>query len=143
MPTPTSVNSWLTVPPWKHMDATTACQLCRTVFPMNQPAQSKENCVGIRIHSEELPTAEDCLQLCDATLGCRWFSFYSSVPECVLFKNCPSIDESSEDCISGERRCIDETSSSTTEMTSTTNVPPKSNDNYFFQVFLFYVVVSF
>ncbi len=89
-------------------------------IPNEKVCSVKGNCIGIRIQSEETPTAEDCLQLCDLTQGCRWFSFYTLVPECVLFQNCLSIDESCEDCISGERRCIDEEMSSTTEMTSTT-----------------------
>ncbi len=78
------------------------------------------NCNGKIIHSEEIQTAKECLQLCDSTHGCRWFTFYTLVPVCVLFENCPTIDESCEDCISGERRCIDEVVSSTTEITSTT-----------------------
>ncbi len=77
----------------------------------------KGNCRGIRIHSKEMPTAKDCLQLCHSTRGCRWFTFYTLVPVCALFKNCPSIDESCKDCISGERRCIDENVSNSTEMT--------------------------
>jgi hypothetical protein len=89
-------------------------------IPNEKVCSIKGNCIGIRIQSEEMATAEDCLQLCNATRGCRWFSFYTLVPECVLFKNCPSIDESCEDCVSGERRCIDEDMSSTTEVTTTT-----------------------
>jgi hypothetical protein len=87
----------------------------------NEPACSIQgNCIGIRIHAEKSPSQEDCLQLCDSFLGCRWFSFYPSGSECILFQNCPTIDESCEDCVSGERRCIDETTSTTPEVTSTT-----------------------
>jgi hypothetical protein len=88
-------------------------------IPNEKVCSIQGSCNGIKMHSEEMQTAKDCLQLCDATPGCRWFTFYTLVPVCVLFENCPSIDESCEDCISGERRCIDEVVSSTTEITST------------------------
>ncbi len=83
------------------------------------------NCVGIDFLTEKIPTAQDCLWLCNSTSGCRWFTFYQSVYECILFRNCPTIDESCEDCVSGERRCIDETTSTTTEepTSSTTTTP--------------------
>jgi len=34
-------------------------------------------CKGIVDFFEEQATANDCLQLCNSTLGCRWFTFYS------------------------------------------------------------------
>ena len=89
-------------------------------IPNEKACSIQGNCNGKIIHSQEIQTAKECLQLCDSTRGCRWFTFYTLVPVCVLFENCASIDESSEDCISGERRCIDEVLSSTTEMTTTT-----------------------
>jgi hypothetical protein len=89
-------------------------------IPNEKACSVTGNCNGKIIHSEEIQTAKDCLKLCDATRGCRWFTFYTLVPVCVLFENCPSIDESCEDCISGERRCIDEVVSTTPEITSTT-----------------------
>jgi hypothetical protein len=89
-------------------------------IPNEKACSIQGSCNGIKMHSEELQTEKECLQLCDSTRGCRWFTFYTLVPVCVLFENCPSINESCEDCISGERRCIDEVVSSTTEITSTT-----------------------
>ncbi len=85
------------------------------------------NCVGIDFLTEKIPTAQDCLQLCNSTSGCRWFTFYQSVSECILFRNCPTIDESCEDCVSGERQCIDETTSTTTvEPTPSSTTTPIS-----------------
>ena len=89
-------------------------------IPNEKVCSIKGSCNGKIVHSEEIQTTNDCLQLCDSTRGCRWFTFYTLVPVCVLFENCPSIHETCEDCISGERRCIDEVVSSTTEVTSTT-----------------------
>jgi hypothetical protein len=95
-------------------------------IPNEKACSIKGNCNGKIIHSEEIQTEKSCLQLCDSTRGCRWFTFYTLVPVCVLFENCPSIDESCEDCISGERRCIDEVVSSTTEITTTTSTTTTS-----------------
>jgi hypothetical protein len=57
---------------------------------------------------EEVQSVEECLQKCNFTFGCAWFTYYGTASECLLFKNCPSIDESRKDCMSGERRCIDD-----------------------------------
>ena len=97
------------------------CLSAQTDCIPDEPAcQVEGNCQGIALHSEQTATDEDCLQLCDLTLGCRWFTFFTSGSECVLLQNCPTIDESCEDCISGERRCIDGLISSSTEDISTT-----------------------
>ncbi len=95
-------------------------------IPNEKVCSIQGSCNGIKMHSEEMQTAKDCLQLCESTRGCRWSTFYTLVPVCVLFENCPSIDESCEYCISGERRCIDEIVSSTTEITSTTTTTTTS-----------------
>jgi hypothetical protein len=89
-------------------------------IPNEKACSIQRSCNGIKMHSEEMQTEKECLQVCDSTGGCPWFTFYTLIPVCILFENCPSIDESCEDCISGERRCIDEVVSSTTEITSTT-----------------------
>jgi len=39
---------------------------------------------------------------------------------CLLYKTCPELDESCGDCVSSERRCLDEESSSTTDGTTAT-----------------------
>ncbi len=78
---------------------------CRSEKPT---CRVKGECLGIVDHVEEVQSVEDCLQRCNSTFGCAWFTYYVTASECLLFKNCPSIDESREDCISGERRCIDD-----------------------------------
>ncbi len=79
-------------------------------------------CQGLVDYVEPLASAEECLQLCHSTRGCRWFTFQSTVSECILYKNCPSFDETCEACISGEQRCFE--SESTTTSTTTTTEPP-------------------
>jgi len=84
-------------------------------------------CDGIVHHTQPSASAEDCLQICNSTVSCRWFTFEATASECILLETCPTIDESCETCISGERRCISTTSSTTptsttTELTTTTSV---------------------
>ena len=82
------------------------------------------SCIGVCLLVEVTPTAQECLQLCNSTLGCRWFTYYQSVSECVLFRNCPTVDNNScEDCISGERRCIYASTSTTTTTTAEPTAP--------------------
>ncbi len=46
----------------------------------------------------------------------------SPKPLCILFSDCPTLDETCETCISGERRCEeDEEGSTTTTETATTD----------------------
>ena len=40
--------------------------------------------------------------------------------ECLLYKTCPELDESCDDCFSSERRCIDDVTTTTTDDISTT-----------------------
>jgi hypothetical protein len=51
-------------------------------------------CEGIVDYVTGSPSAEDCLDLCSKTLGCRWFTFHGKALECLLLKTCPTIDES-------------------------------------------------
>ena len=82
-------------------------------------------CSGIADHAVPCQSSMDCLQICNTTIGCRWWTFDSTVNECVLFKTCVEIDESCKDCVSGERRCIDDVTTTTTTAYSTTTETPK------------------
>ena len=82
-------------------------------------------CEGVVDHVEVAPSAEACLDLCNSTFGCRWFTFYGDESECNLFESCPTLDElACYDCISGERRCADETTTTTTTETSSQSPSP-------------------
>ena len=82
-------------------------------------------CSGIADHAVPSQSSMDCLQICNTTIGCRWWTFDSTVNECVLFKTCVEIDESCKDCVSGERRCIDDVTTTSTPAYSTTTETPK------------------
>jgi hypothetical protein len=78
-------------------------------------------CKGLLHHGEQLSSPVECLELCNATLRCRWFSFNVDASRCSLFITCPSINEECFSCTSGERRCIEEGFSTTTAQPE----PPK------------------
>ncbi len=48
---------------------------------------------------------DDCLNLCKNDGDCSWFSFDPQRNVCFLFKDCPSLDEACQDCVSGEKGC--------------------------------------
>ena len=94
-------------------------------------------CQGVVEDIENTSSAEECLLLCASSLGCRWFTFFNTTLKCILFKTCPTIDESSTICTSGERRCIESTTQSpittlsTTESQSTTTKAPQGKVTIF------------
>ena len=49
---------------------------------------------------------DECLNLCKDDSSCAWFTYFRAPSECVLYFDCPMIDETCEDCFSGERSCI-------------------------------------
>ena len=103
-------------------------------------------CEGVLDHFESLPTVNDCLQLCNSTLGCRWFTYMGDLSSCLMYKNCPGIDPTCENCISGERRCVDgasTTSTSTATEASTTSAPAPKRESSFWWLGLKAVQIFF
>ena len=63
-------------------------------------------CQGDLIQSDWVATMEECHLLCKSTLGCEWVTFNQEPePFCLLFRNCPTLDESCPNCISGVLNC--------------------------------------
>ena len=85
-------------------------------------------CSGVLDHFEELASLEDCLQLCQSSFGCRWVTYEAALSDCLLYKTCPSLDESCNNCLSSERRCIDHLTT-TTEDTTTTDYVTTTEDS--------------
>ena len=78
-------------------------------------------CEGNMIYTVQASTQQECLQLCKETNQCRWFTFLEKNDAgdfCILYQDCPALDESCSACISAESRCEEELS--TTTITSTT-----------------------
>ena len=58
------------------------------------------------MHNEvDVQSQEDCLKLCQNFEECNWFTFLKGSSSCFLMAACQSIDESCQDCTSGESRC--------------------------------------
>ncbi len=63
-------------------------------------------CLGEYLHTEiDVPSKEVCLNICKEFEGCNWFTFIESALSCLLMANCQTLDETCQDCISGESRC--------------------------------------
>jgi len=65
-------------------------------------------CLGTVYYSETIKNKNDCLFLCKADNKCTWFTFFEEFSECVLYHDCPSIDETCDRCVSGEHSCLKE-----------------------------------
>jgi hypothetical protein len=84
----------------------------------------KGQCQGNVISIEASPSKDECLQQCKDTEGCKWFTFLAKNEKkdsCILYRNCPTIDESCSNCISGESRCQEELSTTSTAASTTTD----------------------
>ena len=76
-------------------------------------------------HFETRPSQEACLDLCQISLGCRWFTYHQQASACLLFQECRSLIPCS-DCVSGERRC--DVTTTTTTGTDTTGTDTAGTD---------------
>ena len=66
-------------------------------------------CIGDFMHAvEEIPSKEDCLNICKDTKHCKWFTYTKSLSTCLLMASCQTLDETCQDCTSGEYRCLEE-----------------------------------
>ena len=59
------------------------------------------------VHVESQPSREDCLDSCKRNTNCQWFTYDLTTKICLLMASCDTVDESCEDCFSGEARCND------------------------------------
>ena len=109
-----------------------SCQEClsgnRACIPDDPVCNIHGHCSGVLDHIEELPSLKDCLQLCQSSFGCRWVTHELASSQCLLYKTCPSLDESCNDCFTSERRCIDHLTT-TTEDTTTTEYVTSTEDS--------------
>ncbi len=63
-------------------------------------------CLGSVYYSGKTQNKNDCLALCKSYSECSWFTFYEEDSNCVLYLDCPSIDETCTRCVSGEHSCV-------------------------------------
>jgi len=52
-------------------------------------------CIGDLIISEkDVPTKEDCLQLCKDEQACFWVTYHRALSVCMLLSQCNTLDDS-------------------------------------------------
>jgi hypothetical protein len=66
-------------------------------------------CLGLTHDQKKVGSEEECLDLCKSDPACFWFTFFKAPTECVLYSNCPTLDNTCLDCVSGQRSCIVDT----------------------------------
>ena len=63
-------------------------------------------CEGSTIGVSFFDTDIECIQFCQETDGCEWYSYNSDSSLCSAFADCPTLDTSCEpSCVSGENEC--------------------------------------
>jgi hypothetical protein len=59
-------------------------------------------------NSMQVSNKEECLVFCKGDPTCTWFTYFPAAKECFLFSDCPTIDETCTECLSGEFSCASE-----------------------------------
>ncbi len=63
------------------------------------------NCQGILIDDVIAENGNNCLEVCQETDNCLWFSYNSLDTACYLLEDCQQLDTSCDTCISGQSVC--------------------------------------
>ena len=50
-------------------------------------------------------TTTNCLRTCKSNPVCEWFTYTESAMSCVMYSDCPAIDDSCPDCHTGQKAC--------------------------------------
>ena len=61
---------------------------------------------GTSYESTPVASKEECLLLCKGDPKCIWFTYFPTFQVCLLYTDCPSIDETCTECLSGEFSCV-------------------------------------
>ena len=96
---------------------------------------------GLLIHVTEATDKFHCQNKCqtftevnqeNTQSSCYWFTHNAEYGDCSLYYDCPTLDETCENCVSAEKNCHADVSSTTpkttttTELITTTPIPPTS-----------------
>ncbi len=58
----------------------------------------------------DIENSETCLETCQESVDCNYFTFYEEDNSCLSFANCVTFStDTCTDCYSGDRSCIGET----------------------------------
>ena len=77
-------------------------------------------CLGHVVDEVILGAEESCLEVCQSTDTCSWFTFFADLQICLLMTDCPRLDTECSNCYSSQRECG---SISTTTQQPTTTAP--------------------
>ena len=75
-------------------------------------------CLGQTLDMEIVENEDACLAKCKSKSSCHWFTFFKPASECLLFRTCPAIDDTSTDFVSGESDCAARYTSGNCDRTS-------------------------
>lgn len=66
---------------------------------------SKGLCLGTTLTSSSQVDKAGCVELCQVTTGCEYYSYDNSDGYCGIYSNCPIVDPTCLTCTSGENEC--------------------------------------
>ena len=62
-------------------------------------------CQGTLLNAQVKHTYNECLDFCQNTSECQWFTFFDDTENCILQLDCPFIDKSCQFCHVGQTSC--------------------------------------
>ncbi len=69
-------------------------------------------CQGILIEDVVASSNEECLQMCQDKTECQWITYDYDNSNCIQLEDCQVLDETCDQCLSSQRHCSGEESSS-------------------------------
>ncbi len=66
------------------------------------------SCQGILVDDTASDSGNDCLEICQDTENCSWFTYDSVEGDCILLEDCQQLDTTCVTCSSGQRSCSDQ-----------------------------------
>ena len=71
-----------------------------------KPFLCEGQCLGPVLGTEFEENPNDCLDLCQSTDGCEWFSYHTDDSACILTTECQFVDETCiGTCFYGDKAC--------------------------------------
>ncbi len=61
--------------------------------------------MGTSLHTTESGTKSECVDLCQNTDGCEFYTYDHKDSFCSAYSNCPILDQDCTTCTSGENEC--------------------------------------
>ena len=81
------------------------CISSETKCPGEKECNTSGQCVGTVIGSTDEEDKDSCIKACKRILGCEWFTYNLQDQICTLMKDCNSLNEKCQHCLSGLQYC--------------------------------------